>query len=184
MPKLDITYEKRLSARFEADIKKPCFYLNRSFVIKKLMIDEIDTDFVYKDVYFIRAYTLPKTGHLTLEYEIVLDGSAQTFFPYLKERTSDPFFILRLDSFYYPLLYEPFSEDFYDHVLNRYEEDIFDLAVTSTYPFKVDLFAFKDRYRGFWPTVLFGEHKSFLFDLNLDLSLPEIKKRPGQSLKS
>lgn len=163
MQKLEITYQDRLFGRYEKDLRKPYFYLNKSFDIIRLTIDGKDISYSYEDEYFIRTFTLPKIGHLVLEYEIILDGSVKEYFPYVKEKTKDPFFILRQETLYYPMLYEPYSEEFYDHILNRYEEDLFELSLISSYPYSVDLPGFQNKYQGHWPNILFGKHQSTSF---------------------
>lgn len=183
MQKLEITYQDRLYGHYEKDLKKPYFYLNKSFDIKRLTIDGKDISYSYEDECFIRTFTLPKTGHLVLEYEISLDGSVKDYFPYVKEKTDDPFFILRQETLYYPMLYEPYSEEFYDHVLNRYEEDLFELSIISSYPFSIDIPKLENKYRGYWPNVLFGKHQSASFDFGkvIDFcgAIENIKKQSG-----
>ena len=81
MQKLEITYQDRLYGHYEKDLKKPYFYLNKSFDIRRLTIDGKDISYSYEDECFMFVTTIKRSNSNDPELD---DGYEFKFSFYLK----------------------------------------------------------------------------------------------------
>ena len=123
MKYLELFLSDRIKGIYKTRLTGNTLYLNKDFKIKKLSVNGKETAYKITKNDCWQSIAFDEPGDVYLEYEGVLDG-ASGLCPYVKEKTSDDFYILRYETLYYPLEYEVGSEEFISHYLYPQKEDL------------------------------------------------------------
>lgn len=168
MNRLNLYLSDKIKATFTRKVEDTdSFVINKDFYIHRLLCDkkemifkEETTSSNFKVILFEKI-----SGMLEIEYEGILDGTTGKY-PYVKEKTSDDFYILRHETVYYPCFIRPDSEDYIQHLIEPREEDMFEVSVhvEDKRCAVSNLKEVNGWLRGFNPTIVIGnyyEYKSF-----------------------
>ncbi len=131
MNQLWLRLSNKIKATLIRNVKDTDYFaINKSFQIihlfcddKKLCFQEEITDSNFKLIHFDKV-----SGNLKIEYEGILDGTSGNY-PYVKEKTSDDFYILRHETVYYPCFIRPDDEAYVHHLLEPDDSDRFEACV-------------------------------------------------------
>ncbi|MCI5773799.1 MAG: hypothetical protein MR210_04480 [Erysipelotrichaceae bacterium] len=110
---------------FEAPIQNNVLYLNKSFIIDEILIDNTKRicEIICNDRW--QEIKLPIDNKIVkVKYHGILDGKSGLY-PYVKENSKDEFYLLRHETIYYPSFYEIDSEEFLEHYLYPKTDDEF-----------------------------------------------------------
>lgn len=168
MNRLNLYLSDKIKATFTRKVEDTDFFvINKDFYIHRLLCDkkemifkEETTSSNFKVILFEKI-----SGMLEIEYEGILDGTTGKY-PYVKEKTSDDFYILRHETVYYPCFIRVDSEDYIQHLIEPREEDMFEVSVhvEDQRCAVSNLKEVNGWLRGFNPTIVIGnyhEYKSF-----------------------
>lgn len=159
------------------DFQSDFFSLNRSFTVHAVAADGKPVSFFTEEVsgncQLVR-FAAPLPFHeLTIHYSGALDGSTGAY-PYAREKTSDPCFVLRNETAYYPYPGHLYTPDYYERLLNPVEEDRFELEISlldrrvfCTNLQQID----SGHFTGFDPTVAVGPYRVALLPFGRVYSL-------------
>ena len=161
----------RLSDRVEGyltanrpSLSSSFFALNPAFAVKRVLADGVPIlwnttsgENGYQTVFFYA----PDCKSLTVEYDGFLDGTTGRY-PYVKEKTSDDFYILRSETLYYPVFALPDSEAYLQSLLSPLERDKYRVTVeiAGARRFQTNLRKTPDGiYEGHNPTIAVGDYR-------------------------
>lgn len=180
MNKLKIELSDKIIGHFETECKRGFLTLNKSFIVDKITINGeiVTTKIIEENNYQLISFS-PKNGNLVVDYHGFLDGNTGMF-PYVKEKTTERFYILRNETVYYPLVVVPFSKEFMDMVMYPTLDDQYclDITINDNRRFISNLKEEKGFFTGYNPTIVVGDYvtnKYWFGSINyLDLSAKEI----------
>lgn len=107
------------------------FTINSDLKICFVKVDHKDIPFsviVQESNYKIVHFEPIHCGCLEIEYEGIIYGKNKSY-PYVNEKTTDEFYILRWETFYYPFFEKPNSLEFFEHLLFPTDEDKIELHI-------------------------------------------------------
>lgn len=161
----------KLSDKIEAEYKVPAnevangrFAINTSFEVEQIFVSGVNTayqiektDKNYKFIFFDKGVS----GDIVIKYSGVLDGTTGGY-PYVREKTTDSFYILRTETFYYPVFCNPESKEFIDSILFPSDKDRFHVYAkvigARTLLTNMDT-ASQNTYEGTNPTFAVGNYQ-------------------------
>lgn len=144
------------------------FYINKDFEILKVFLNKKEIDFKeeiskynYKKIIFDADDCTD--NEIYIEYNGQLDGTTGMY-PYVKEKTTDDFYILREETSYFPKFIETNTLEQIERYINPLEEDKFSLKIniSNSQQFCTNLKKDGDAYIGFNPTITVGKYKNYL----------------------
>lgn len=135
MNRLHLELSDRIRGSFTADIcpdSEGRFYLNTAFSVLSVSVNESPVRFsVTGRENNWQTVSFPLTGSagiVAVEYEGTLDGTTGMY-PYVREKTTDDFYILRSESIYYPVFNVPGSAEYFKHLIEPSKEDSFEMLI-------------------------------------------------------
>lgn len=164
---LHLRLSDRVEGRFTASgcsLSGSRFALNSAFAVKRILADGMPADYYaepVEDGYQIVAFEAPGCKSLAVEYEGVLDGTTGRY-PYVREKTTDDFYILRSETVYYPVFALPDSEAYLRSLLSPLERDKYRVTVeiAGTRCLRTNLREVSDGvYEGHNPTIAVGSYR-------------------------
>lgn len=164
------TLRLRLSDHIEGTFQKKLsggenfFVLNKDFHLEKVLLNNEPFLFLTEETESnVKKYIIPASscGTLTIRYCGVLDGQSGAY-PYVREKTSDEFYLLREETRYYPLFYIPDTIDYINHLIQPQQEDRIDVSIElqRTGVFVTNLGKIGDVYSGYNPTIAVGHFEA------------------------
>lgn len=183
MKKLRLELSSVVKGRYEIDVEdinKSCFALNRSFIINTISCDNkivnykvIETRYNYKIISFD---LLDESHKVIIEYEGIIDGSTGRY-PYVIEKTTDDFYLLRGETVFYPTFEIPESEEYLAKMLYPTIKEKFQITIKIDNKYmlctnldKINQFI----YEGYNPTFAVGNFKRYrgyfgeIYHMNLE----------------
>ena len=173
MNELDLVLSERICGRLRKRVnwtETSFFILNKSFEITKIRANGIEREFSRAEI--VDNYAFYKLadvmGELDLEisYSGILDGSTGVF-PYVREKSTDKFYLLRIETVYYPLFVEPYSDEFMEYCLDESDDARYKVKVETEDGRMVCSNLSKvseNEFCGFMPTFAVGNYKEERFD--------------------
>ncbi|MBR5794774.1 MAG: hypothetical protein IKY26_01375 [Erysipelotrichaceae bacterium] len=162
MRELDLRLSNIIEGEYKTRVTK-CnhFYINKAFKIDFLYFDDNSIDFSeeYVDSNYKIIYFDDLDGEIKIKYNGILDGTTGVY-PYVREKTEDPFYILRHETCYYPMWYEPNTNEYFNHLINPPLEDLFSVkvVVNDNRAMCSNLKYQQNEYVGYNPTIVVGDY--------------------------
>lgn len=170
MKRLRLELSSVIKGRYEIDVEdinKSCFAINRSFIINTILCDNkivnykvIEIRYNYKIISF---ELLDESNKVIIEYEGIIDGSTGRY-PYVKEKTTDDFYLLRGETVFYPTFEIPESEEYLAKMLYPTTNEKFQIIIkmNSKYVLCTNLDKINQfTYEGYNPTFAVGKFKRY-----------------------
>ncbi|QUO30927.1 hypothetical protein KFE17_08360 [Faecalicatena sp. Marseille-Q4148] len=162
MKKLKLCLKDNIKGYFEAPIQNNTLYLNKSFTVDEIWIDNNKTpcEITHADKWQI--IKLPTNAQrIQMTYYGSLDGKSGLY-PYIIENTQDEFYILRHETLYYPSFYEIDSEEFLDHYLypQACDEFVINAEIDDTRSIISNLSEIDNNlFQGYNPVLVIGNYQ-------------------------
>lgn len=137
MIRLKLSLSSQIEGEWTSPLPHPLpavFAINRSFHICRLLLDGQPIQFEEQpgqDNWKVISFDPGCGSELTVCYCGTLDGSTGLY-PYVREKTSDPFYLLRSETVWLPTWFLPNTEAYWDHLLYPQPEDSYAVTVTQT----------------------------------------------------
>lgn len=137
MIRLNLSLSSQIEGQWTSPLPQPlptAFAINRSFQICRLLLDGQAvpyTEQLGQDNWKLISIDPRSGSELAVCYKGVLDGSTGLY-PYVREKTGDPFYLLRSETVWLPTFFLPNTEAYWDHLLNPQPEDSVRVTVTLT----------------------------------------------------
>lgn len=171
MQKLNLLLSDRIEGVLEKALTKneSFLFLNKDFIVDKVLINskEINVEQI-EIINNVKKYKLKsqKGDLITICYHGILNGQSGAY-PYVREKTTDDFYILREETRYFPTFLLPDSVEYINNMINPKAEDEFEVSIKLNRKgnFSSNLVQNDKIYRGFNPTIAVGyfETKAFNF---------------------
>lgn len=161
MKTLSLHLSNQIEGCFEAPIQNSLLYLNKSFIIDQILID--NTQKTYEIIHDVKWQVIKvPSGAKTIKikYHGFLDGKSGLY-PYVKENSKDEFYLLRHETIYYPSFYEIDSEEFLEHYLypKAFDEFIVNVEIGDSRLVVSNLKQIENNvYRGYNPVFVIGNY--------------------------
>ena len=170
MKKLRLKLSSVINGRYEIDVEdinKSYFALNKSFIINTISCDNKIVNYKVIEIrynYKIISFDLLDESHkVIIEYEGILDGSTGRY-PYVIEKTTDDFYLLRGETVFYPTFEIPESEEYLAKMLYPIIKEKFQTTIKMDNEYmlctnldKINQFI----YEGYNPTFAVGNFKRY-----------------------